>query len=145
MGLVERLIVWLGGFVRPRHLAEHVEDDPDVLLTRRVYLIGEGEAPWAAALVCPCGCGAVIKLSLLPTDSPRWSADVDIDGAVTLRPSVWRTKGCRSHFVLWRGRIIWAKHLARHSHSIDLRHPPQLVRPGTAPRGDLEGQSGDRI
>ncbi len=29
------------------------------------------------------------------------------DGAATLLPSVWRTTGCKSHFIIYKGRLIW--------------------------------------
>lgn len=38
---------------------------------------------------------------------PRWSLEVDAQGLPTLRPSVWLTGGCRSHFFLRKGKIIW--------------------------------------
>jgi hypothetical protein len=122
-GLLRRWADWfadvfLGG--RP-HRAIRVEDDPLQAAPRTVYLIGDGDAPWAAAMRCPCGCGAIIRLSLIPLDSPSWSVEIYADGVVTLRPSVWRTKGCRSHFVLWRGRVIWAKDLGRQHVAIDFR------------------------
>ena len=61
---------------------------------------------WHVALVCPCGCGATIALNVLPDASPRWRLYESADGP-TLSPSVWRTTGCRSHFILRRGGVIW--------------------------------------
>jgi hypothetical protein len=83
-----------------------IDELPDSLVKRRLYLIGNS-VPWSAALLCPCGCGEVIQLSLLPDDSPSWSVSLDRDGLPTLSPSVWRTKGCRSHFFLKQGSIVW--------------------------------------
>jgi len=85
-----------------------VDELPDSLQRRRLYLIG-GAAPWSAAFLCPCGCGEVIHLSLLPDDAPRWSVSFSRDGLPTLSPSVWRTKGCRSHFFLRQGSIEWCR------------------------------------
>jgi len=31
------------------------------------------------------------------------------DGTITLKPSVWRTKGCRSHFLVRNSRIDWCR------------------------------------
>ena len=73
----------------------------------RLYLVGEDTGPWSAALLCPCGCEATIQLSLLPDDEPSRRAVRHFNGSVSLRPSVWRTRGCRSHFFLRRGRIVW--------------------------------------
>jgi hypothetical protein len=84
-----------------------VDELPDILKQGSLYLIGEG-TPWSVALLCPCGCGDVIQLSLLDTDSPRWRLSLDGDKLPTLVPSIRRTKGCRSHFFLRRGRVIWS-------------------------------------
>ena len=83
-----------------------VEELPDVLEGRTLYAIGE-EQPWAAALLCPCGCKDTIQLSLLTDDYPRWRLRIDARGAVSLYPSVWRTVSCRSHFFLRHGVILW--------------------------------------
>jgi len=91
---------------RDRLRSVAVDELPDSLAQRRLYLIGSG-VPWSAALLCPCDCGEVIQLSLLPDDSPSWTVNFDRDGLPTLSPSVWRTKGCRSHFFLRNGRIDW--------------------------------------
>jgi hypothetical protein len=91
------------------HLRSIVVDElPDSLQQRRLYIIGS-DAPWAAAFLCPCGCGQVIHLSLLSDDSPSWSVSFNRDGLPTLFPSVWRTKGCRSHFFLKQGSIVWCQ------------------------------------
>ena len=86
---------------------EHVDDFPDSLEGSKVYVAGEGENLWAAAMICPCGCGETIELNLLKDARPRWSAEKHSDGSVSLKPSVWRQKGCRSHFVVSHGRINW--------------------------------------
>ncbi len=87
-----------------------IDEVPDSFQHQCLYLIGEG-APWAAACLCPCGCGEVINLSLLEEDSPSWKLSFDRDGLPTLSPSIWRTKGCRSHFFLRRGRVVWCGHI----------------------------------
>ena len=86
-----------------------VDELPDALVPQRLYLIGEQPQPWSAALLCPCGCGTTIQLSLLKADRPSWRVRRHFNGSVTLRPSIWRTRGCRSHFFLRRGRIVWSR------------------------------------
>jgi hypothetical protein len=93
---------------RKRIKTHAVEEIPDSMDRRFLYLIGEGN-PWAAAMLCPCGCGETIHLSLLQNDSPSWRLRLDRGGLPTLAPSVWRTKGCRSHFFLRQGNIVWCK------------------------------------
>jgi hypothetical protein len=84
-----------------------VEEFPDNFEKTKVYLAGEGENLWAAAMVCPCGCGDIIELNLLKQARPCWSARLHPEGTVSLAPSVWRQKGCQSHFWVRSGRIDW--------------------------------------
>jgi len=110
MSWLVAFFAWLWSFVRRRRLpifrGERVPEPPESFAARVVYLVGE-DVPWSAAMLCPCGCGAKIQLSLLPDDTPSWRAEEHADGTVTLWPSVWRTKGCRSHFFVRRGQIQW--------------------------------------
>lgn len=91
----------------PVYQAQRVEDLPDTFQPLTVYLAGEEGHLWAAALLCPCGCGERIELNLLPQARPCWTVERQPEGTVTLMPSVWRQKGCKSHFYLRRGRIDW--------------------------------------
>lgn len=86
---------------------EYSPEMPSALRKERLYAIGDRRAPWSAAMLCPCGCGAVIELTLLKSDSPSWRLSVDRKGRPTLAPSVRRLRGCRSHFLLREGRIAW--------------------------------------
>lgn len=105
---VRRRLLALRRWLRPL-VAHETEDFPERLNPDQVYLIGEDGNWWSAAMVCPCGCGATIQLSLIEKDRPRWRARVELSGTVTLHPSVWRTKGCKSHFFVRQGRIVWAR------------------------------------
>jgi len=111
---------WAG--LSQRYHAVHVEDVPTSLRPSTLYLIGDLDMPWAAALMCPCGCGAAIQLSLIANDTPRWIATRNADRTITLHPSIWRTKGCRSHFFLRRDRILWTRDRRHNSHD--------TIRPG---------------
>jgi len=121
--------------LRPGFATLTVDDLPDVLDSERLYLVGDDDCPWSAALLCPCGCEATIQLSLLPDDKPSWRAVRHFSGSVSLQPSVWRTRGCRSHFFLRRGRIVWSHSLSdarRSSSSRSTSHEsdsePNLLR-----------------
>ena len=89
-----------------RYKTVRVEEPPERLRSRTVYLLGEGEHIWSVIMVCPCGCGEQIQLSTVG-GRPKWSVETESDGAVTLNPSVWRKVGCESHFFLRRGVIQW--------------------------------------
>lgn len=80
---------------------------PDSPHAGEVYIVGESGHRWFAALLCPCGCGATLQLSLMPEGRPRWRMEEHRDGSISLHPSVWRTIGCRSHFFLTRGHVRW--------------------------------------
>ncbi|MGZ3720724.1 MAG: DUF6527 family protein [Bdellovibrionota bacterium] len=58
-------------------------------------------------MLCPCGCQEVIQLSLLEDDSPRWAFSVTSKGRISVTPSVWRVRGCKSHFFVTDGAILF--------------------------------------
>ncbi|MEX2205426.1 MAG: DUF6527 family protein [Myxococcota bacterium] len=93
------------GVVRVRFL-------PELLRPYTVYLIGEVHHRWFAAMDCPCGCSSVVQLSILTTGRPRWTVAEHWTGTVTIHPSIQRTTGCRSHYFVRRGRILWVPVLA---------------------------------
>jgi hypothetical protein len=111
--MTKRFRKWLASWLR-QHRAEPVrfrickaERIPSNLLLDLVYVIGDEECNWMAALRCPCGCGEPIQLSLVRDARPSWRAECERNGAATLLPSVWRTTGCKSHFIIYKGRLIW--------------------------------------
>ena len=111
MNVLRRVWWVLIDVLRPRraYATEIVKEFPDRLEPKCIYLVGDASVPWFAALLCPCGCGAFIRLSLLNNDRPQWRARRHFTGTVTLEPSIWRKTGCRSHFLVRRGRIVWAQ------------------------------------
>ncbi len=56
---------------------------------------------------CPDGCGEVLSINLDPRSGPAWRL-YKRAGRWSLYPSIDRTSGCMSHFILWNGRICWA-------------------------------------
>ena len=104
----QRGLVAFRRWLRPLR-AQEVEELPERLQSDVVYLVGDDGIWWSAAFVCPCGCAATIQLSLVERDRPRWRARVEESGTLTLSPSIWRTKGCGSHFFVRHGRIRWAR------------------------------------
>lgn len=85
----------------------YLDDLPDTLKKDVVYLVGENGHLWSAALLCPCGCQAIIQLNLLPDAKPCWRVEEHLDGAVSLTPSVWSRRGCGSHYFVKHGLIKW--------------------------------------
>ena len=89
--------------------SERVDEFPDALRPATLYVAGEDAYLFAAAMLCPCGCGDTIELNLLPQANPCWIVHFHGDGSASLTPSVWRTKGCKSHFLLRMGRVDWCR------------------------------------
>ena len=81
---------------------------PETIGKKHLIRMIDAGQEWVAAMLCPCGCGDTIELMLLHSVAPRWDLHVD-RGLPTLDPSVWRTAGCRSHFWVRHGRIVWVK------------------------------------
>ena len=55
---------------------------------------------------CPDGCGEVLSINLDPRTGPAWRAYRRAD-QWTVYPSIDKPSGCKSHFILVRGRILW--------------------------------------
>jgi hypothetical protein len=97
--------------VGPSRRLRIVEGDtlPNELpMTDLVLARDEGE-DWCVGLRCPCGCGQRLEMMLLKEVRPRWDLSVDSRRRVSLYPSVWLRSGCRSHFWVREGKVIWCE------------------------------------
>lgn len=88
---------------------ELVEGDelPQSLVPKKLFVAREHGVDWEAGMICPCGCGDRLAVVLLKGVKPRWDVHISSKGHPSLHPSIWRSSGCRSHFWLRDGRIIW--------------------------------------
>ena len=86
---IGRLYGWIRGQEPPLRTLI-VEELPDNLMAGILYLLGVNQKPWATAFLCPCGCGALIELNLLPEVRPSWQVKQRWDRTVSLYPSVNR-------------------------------------------------------
>jgi len=59
----------------------------------------------AIVFSCPCGCGESFPINLDSRAGPAWRLYQGHSAGITLFPSIWRESGCRSHFIVWRGRF----------------------------------------
>lgn len=82
--------------------------DPDALKENVVYVVGVKDYLKWGYVKCPCGCGAPIMLSLNKEVFPSWSVKQDKVGRATVSPSINKLDGCRSHFFIKKGKLIWA-------------------------------------
>ncbi len=92
----------------PRYRTVMVNEALPRQLTRNtLYIVTDEGYEEQAAMLCPCGCGSVLHMNLLPDERPCWSVTQHPNGTASLHPSVWRQVGCRSHFWFRNGRIQW--------------------------------------
>jgi len=97
----------LGWLFRERYAIAEVTDLPEVFSEKVIYIVGEPGNIWLIAFRCPCGCKSVIHLNLLEDAEPKWNYKINKKGRITICPSVWRIKGCQSHFFVRRSKIVW--------------------------------------
>lgn len=109
--LLNRIYRIFVAWFKPKYKTVYTEDLPLAIQATTLYLVGEQNQPWQAAFICPCGCGALIQLSLLEDSYPKWEVSF-INDNVSLSPSVHRIVGCKSHFYLKRGQIEWVKSIS---------------------------------
>lgn len=83
-------------------------DEPKVIKNKKLYIIQDGQIADTLIFQCPCGCKERIYLNLLPDAKPRWRYEVSKNKRVTIFPSIWRKKGCGSHFFIRNSNVIWA-------------------------------------
>jgi hypothetical protein len=69
-------------------------------------IVERGGARRSLVMSCPCGCGELLPVNLDLRAGKAWRL-YHRYGYWTLFPSIDRETGCRSHFILSRGCIIW--------------------------------------
>src|SRR5687768_14360554 len=69
-----------------------------------LVLVKPGDKPKSLKFVCPCGCGQVVSINLMPQAAKAWRISSEPSRGLSLWPSVWLDIGCRSHFILRRNR-----------------------------------------
>ncbi|MCZ4288474.1 DUF6527 family protein [Hoeflea alexandrii] len=99
----------LWGKYGPARRLQIIEGDtlPSDLPARDLVLTRDTGDDWSVGMRCPCGCGETIELMILREARPRWDIRLNAAGHPTLHPSVWRKTGCRSHFWVRDGRVLW--------------------------------------
>jgi Family of unknown function (DUF6527) len=82
---------------------------PPKLPKRDLVLARDGNEDWCVGMRCPCRCGMNIELLVIPEAKPRWDIAIDNQQRPTLTPSVWVQRGCRSHFFVRSGGVVWCE------------------------------------
>jgi hypothetical protein len=84
------------------------------VVTGALYCTVSADKPKWSLFSCPCGCGDIVTLSLQSAHRPYWKLTKMDSGRPTLYPSVWRDKGCLSHFWVKDGRVFWCDDTGSH-------------------------------
>lgn len=74
------------------------------LTTGVLVLVMPNRRPKSLKFLCPCGCSEIISVNLMPGNERAWRVDYNAKLGLSLWPSVWRTSGCCSHFILRRNK-----------------------------------------
>lgn len=96
-------------FIKPYKLKVVDEFLPEKLASTTLYIIQEDGFYEYASMVCPCGCGSILYMNLIPDERPVWKLIKHPNGTISLLPSIHRTKGCKSHFWLTNSSIHWCR------------------------------------
>ncbi|WP_342723585.1 DUF6527 family protein [Bradyrhizobium sp. B097] len=99
MSMVARKVNLLGA-------AEYREDGRKMLAAPGDAVVIQRGTLRSLLIRCPDGCGETLVVNLDPRAGKAWSLDMRT-GRPTLYPSVWRDGGCGSHFIVWRGYLLW--------------------------------------
>jgi hypothetical protein len=79
----------------------------DSVLPGVFYRVVNKARPKWALFLCPCGCEAIVTLSLQRIHRPHWAVRRSNNNRPSMSPSVRRITGCLSHFWVHDGRVYW--------------------------------------
>jgi len=104
---------WQDASSIPPYTTLVIDDLPEEVHSETIYLVGKPRRYWCAVFQCPCECGEIVYLPLLPGARPRWRVKKHQNETVSIMPSVWRHVGCKSHFFIIHGRVRWCRLIDR--------------------------------
>lgn len=108
---VRKVLVATQLIERPAFVARYSEDRPapDELQVGEIVIVGSpGFQKWAC-FPCPDNCGDTVALNLSKSRRPSWRVSLDWLSRVTVHPSIHEKSGCRSHYWIQSGKLIWCK------------------------------------
>lgn len=110
LSLLNRIIGYFQWkFGKFQYRAKLVSDNPkpEDVESDIVYVIGgKGYVKWAY-LKCPDNCDENIILNLSQSRKPYWTVKQDKKGRATIHPSIHKLEGCKSHFWIKKGHLMW--------------------------------------
>ena len=108
--MIKRLIKWILFLFKRKEFyrAKFIDDVPDELDNKTIYIIENEGYYWQAVMICPCGCKKILHMNLIKEYYPSWNFKINKKKIITLYPSINRMAGCKSHFFIRKGKIVWA-------------------------------------
>jgi len=100
-------LYWKFGLFKYRAKMILENPKPEEIKKNIVYIVGGKNYVKWAYLKCPDCCGETILLSLVSNKGPSWKIKQDKKGRVTRYPSIFKQDGCRSHFFIIDGNLVW--------------------------------------
>jgi len=114
MLLINKLLNWFLLFFKNEkqskktlYTYEFVNDIPEYPKNKTIYLVGENGYFWQMVTICPCGCKSLLHMNLMDEYLPFWKYSI-YEKKITITPSIHRMVGCKSHFFIRKGEVIWA-------------------------------------
>jgi len=102
------ILVWLKSLYGTSYKLKIIDEFlPNKLSSTILYIVQEDGFYEHASMICPCGCGEILHMNLIPDERPLWKIIKNSNGTISLHPSIWRKNGCRSHFWLRNSCIYW--------------------------------------
>jgi len=98
----EKIKTYLIYYLFGKYCIAKYKEIPIQLNKFTIYIIED----WSILLKCPCGCTNDVQLNTLEGCAPSWSYEIHKNN-ISISPSVKRNKGCRSHFWIKKGKILW--------------------------------------
>ncbi len=110
MKVLKSIIDKIRVYFAPKYRLQLIDSDlPSNLESNVLYIVYEDGYLEHASMICPCGCNKQLHMNLIPDERPLWKLKNNVNGTVSLHPSVWRRTGCRSHFWLRNSRVTWCQ------------------------------------
>ncbi len=103
----ERVRTFLKELFLKKYSYKNVSEIPVKIKNDVIYIVQEGTEPETLVFNCPCGCKESVYLNLLKDTFPVWTYMTE-KRRISVFPSVVRKKGCRSHYWIKKGKVIWA-------------------------------------
>lgn len=107
--MLKKLINWLFGLIKHDNVYKYtfVDDVPEIINSGTIYIVGNKGFYWQGVMLCPCGCKEQLYINFIEDQYPCWTYEILKRRRITLQPSLWRKTGCKSHFFVREGRIVW--------------------------------------